>query len=75
MRDWRQARNLPPHADIAIVSASLDFPIPDILTADGRKVIVYTTANPDPKRVSAIEKKPVRRLSMQASAKALMAHY
>ncbi|GJL75444.1 dihydrofolate reductase family protein [Nitrosomonas sp.] len=55
--DWRRARGLPPHADIAIVSASLDFPIPDVLTAAGRKVTVFTTANPDPVRVRKIEKK------------------
>lgn len=55
LREWRRARGLPPQPAIAIVSASLRFPIPDVLTAGGRKVIVFTTAGPDPERVREIE--------------------
>ena len=55
LRVWREAQGLPPQPDIAIVSGSLRFPIPDVLTAGGRKVIVFTTANPDPARVREIE--------------------
>lgn len=57
LRDWRKSRGLAPHPDIAIISGSLRFPIPDVLTAGGRKVIVFTVANPDPQRVGAIEAK------------------
>ncbi len=55
LRDWRQEQGLAPQPDIAIISGSLDFPIPDVLTANGRKVVVFTTANPDPARVREIE--------------------
>jgi riboflavin biosynthesis pyrimidine reductase len=55
LRDWRQNQGLPPQADIAIVSRSLRFPIPDALTANGRKVVVFTIANPDPNRVKELE--------------------
>jgi riboflavin biosynthesis pyrimidine reductase len=38
----------------------LRFPIPDILTAGGRKVVVFTSANPNPERVAEIEAKAGR---------------
>ena len=57
LRLWREERGLPPQPDIAIISGSLRFPIPDVLTAGGRKVVVFTTANPDPERVAEIEAK------------------
>lgn len=57
LRAWRSAWGLKPHPDIAIISSSLDFTIPDVLTQDGRKAIFFTTANPDPKRVREIESK------------------
>lgn len=55
LMQWRQARGLAPLPDIAIISASLDFPIPPVLTAAGRKALVFTTANPDPERVEQIQ--------------------
>lgn len=55
LRDWRRQMNIPPQPDIAIISASLRFPIPEVLTTEGRKVVVFTTADPDPARVSEIE--------------------
>ncbi|MCB0166011.1 MAG: dihydrofolate reductase family protein [Anaerolineae bacterium] len=55
LKAWRVAQGLRPQPDIAIISGSLQFPIPDVLTASGRKVIVFTTANPDPARVREIE--------------------
>lgn len=57
LRQWRQQQGLSPQPDIAIVSRSLRFPIPDVLTAGDRKVVVFTTAAPDPKRVEEIEAK------------------
>ena len=55
LRDWRQEQGLPTQPDIAILSSSLDFPIPPVLTAGGRKVIVFTRADPNPQRVRDIE--------------------
>jgi riboflavin biosynthesis pyrimidine reductase len=55
LKAWRLAQGLSPQPDIAIVSGSLRFPVPKVLTAGGRKVIFFTTANPDPERVKEIE--------------------
>ena len=55
LRAWREERGLAPQPDMAIVSGSLRFPIPDVLTAGGRDVVVYTTASPDRERVEEIE--------------------
>ena len=55
LRDWRESQGLKPQPDIAIISGSLNFPIPDVLTANGRHVIVFTTANPDPTRAAEIK--------------------
>lgn len=55
LRAWRESEGLRPQPDMAIISGSLDFPIPPVLTANGRRVIVFTTANPDPTRAAEIE--------------------
>lgn len=55
LRQWRQDRGLTPHPDIAIISGSLRFPIPEILTTGSRKLVVFTTAKADPQRVQEIE--------------------
>ena len=55
LRAWRANHGLPPQPDLAILSASLDFPIPPLLTANGRRVLVFTPANPDPIRAAEIE--------------------
>jgi riboflavin biosynthesis pyrimidine reductase len=52
---WRAQRGLPRYPDFAILSNSLDFPIPPALTAGGRKAIVFTAGNPSPDRVREIE--------------------
>jgi riboflavin biosynthesis pyrimidine reductase len=57
LKEWRLAQGLSPQPDIAVISGSLRFPIPDVLTAGGRKVVVFTTANPDLERVKEIEAK------------------
>lgn len=57
LRQWRQDQGMRPQPDIAIVSGSLRFPIPDVLTAGGRKVVVFTIADADPERVKEIEAK------------------
>jgi riboflavin biosynthesis pyrimidine reductase len=55
LRVWRQDRGLPPQPDIAVISGSLIFPIPEVLKAGGRKVVIFTTGSPDPVRVAEIE--------------------
>ncbi|MDX1413936.1 MAG: dihydrofolate reductase family protein [Candidatus Promineifilaceae bacterium] len=55
LRQWREERGLPLHPDIAIISGSLNFPVPDVLTAQGRHVVIFTTAKADPERVEALK--------------------
>jgi riboflavin biosynthesis pyrimidine reductase len=52
---WREQRGLPRYPDFAILSNSLDFPIPPALTDSGRKAIVFTSGSPAPRRVREIE--------------------
>jgi riboflavin biosynthesis pyrimidine reductase len=59
LKEWRLAQGLSPRPDIAIISGSLNFPVPDVLTAGGRKIFVFTTANADPQRVAEIESQAV----------------
>lgn len=60
LREWRVQNSLPPQPDIAIVSRSLRFSIPAVLERGGRKVVFFTTANPNPGRVREIENKAGR---------------
>lgn len=55
LREWRSTRGLKPQPDIAIISRSLEFSIPAVLTKNGRKAIFFTTGNPNPDRVRKIE--------------------
>lgn len=55
LRQWRKVQGLSPQPDLAIISSSLNFPIPETLTENGRRVIIFTTANPNPARVAEIE--------------------
>jgi riboflavin biosynthesis pyrimidine reductase len=55
--EWRRQRGLRDYPDIAILSSSLDFEIPEMLTAHGRKAIVITDEKADPRRVKEIEAK------------------
>lgn len=55
LRAWRQAQGLSPQPDLAIVSRTLDFPIPELLREGGRQVVIFTTSRPDPRRVAEIE--------------------
>ncbi len=53
--DWRREQGLPPLPDLAVISRSLDFPIPSVLVEGSRSVIVFTTRDADPQRVSHLE--------------------
>jgi riboflavin biosynthesis pyrimidine reductase len=57
LKRWRLTRGLPPRPDLAILSGSLEFPIPEVLRADGRKAFVFTSGAPDPMRVRELEAK------------------
>jgi riboflavin biosynthesis pyrimidine reductase len=57
LRAWRRERGLPAQPDIAIISRSMRFPIPDVLTESGRRIVVFTTADADPERVAAVRKR------------------
>lgn len=52
---WRAERGLSEYPDLAIVSGSLDFPIPPFLTQSGRKVIVITHGAADGDRMKRLE--------------------
>lgn len=56
LRQWRRDEDLPAQPDIAIISRSMAFPIPDVLTAAGRRIVVFTTADADRDRVRQVEK-------------------
>lgn len=52
---WRAQQRLSPQPDIAVISASLDFPIPEALLAGGRRVVIFTTEQADRQRVRELE--------------------
>jgi riboflavin biosynthesis pyrimidine reductase len=55
LREWREMQGMAPYPDVAIISRSLDFSVPKMLTESGRKVLIFTTANPNPNRVTQLE--------------------
>ena len=52
---WRAARGLSRYPDLAVVSGSLDFPIPPFLTQEGRQVVVITHGAANRERVARLE--------------------
>lgn len=56
LRDWRVQHGLSPQPALAVISGSLDFPVPDALTAHGRSVVVFTTGCADPTRIRELER-------------------
>lgn len=55
LREWREKQGMRPFPDVAIISRSLDFTIPDLLTENGRKVLIFTDPDPDLDRVAQLE--------------------
>ncbi|HSN73707.1 MAG TPA: dihydrofolate reductase family protein [Anaerolineae bacterium] len=55
LAQWRVQHGLSPQPDIAVISASLDFPIPEALLAGGRRVLIFTTEQADSQRVRELE--------------------
>ena len=60
LKDWRTAHGLTPQPDLAVISASLDFPIPDALTAGDRTVVVFTVEAADPARMRRLQEQAGR---------------
>ncbi len=57
LKDWRTDRGLSPYPDIAVISNSLDFPLPEALFQHGRSLIVVTSESADRKLLGAIHEK------------------
>lgn len=55
LHDWRVQHGLAPYPDLAIVSASLQFPVPEALSHHGRRVVVYTTSRSSAERRRSLE--------------------
>jgi riboflavin biosynthesis pyrimidine reductase len=55
LAQWRVQHGLSPQPDIAVISASLDFPVPEALLAGGRRVLIFTTEQADSQRVRELE--------------------
>ncbi len=47
LKHWRLERGLKPYPDLAVISKSMAFPVPDELRRGDRKVLVFTTRNAD----------------------------
>ncbi|GAB4581978.1 MAG: hypothetical protein Fur0022_47300 [Anaerolineales bacterium] len=54
LAEWRTAQGLPPYPALAVISASLDFPIPRELAE--RTVLVFTIEEADPNRIRELER-------------------
>lgn len=57
LRQWREQMDLPPLPDLAVISGSLGFPIPESLTSGDRAVVVVTTEGADPERLEMMKEK------------------
>lgn len=57
LKQWRLDQGLSQQPDLAIISNSLDFPIPEVLRAGGRKAVVFTSGKPDHQRIRELESK------------------
>lgn len=55
INEWRAQQGLPPQPDLAVISGSLDFPIPETLTSNNRKVFIFTTAQSEAAKRAELE--------------------
>ncbi len=55
LKDWREKQGLKPQPDLAVISGSLKFPIPELLTQEGRSVFIYTIRKADPERIKSLK--------------------
>ncbi len=56
LRQWRLDRGLAPQPAVAVVSASLEFPVPAALVTGGRRVVVVTHSEANGERVHQLER-------------------
>ena len=56
LKDWRTERGLSPQPDLAVISGSLDFPVPPALIQGDLNIVVITTSRADPERIKALER-------------------
>ncbi len=55
LKDWREQRGLASQPALAVISASLNFPIPEALTSQDRQVLVFTVSRANPERMRQLE--------------------
>lgn len=55
LKEWRTAQGLQSQPDLAVISASLNFPIPEMLTSQGRSVYIFTVEHADRERKKSLE--------------------
>lgn len=55
LKDWRTERGLSPQPDLAVISGSLDFPVPPVLIQGDRNIVVITTSRAAPGRIEELE--------------------
>lgn len=59
LQRWRQAHNLPLRPALAVLSETLDFPLPDILDPHRQPVMVFTAAAADRAKIDALRQRGV----------------
>jgi riboflavin biosynthesis pyrimidine reductase len=62
--EWRRERNLAPQPAVAIVSGSINLPIPDALLSSDRPIYVVTGTAADPARIETLKKQRVHVLKL-----------
>jgi riboflavin biosynthesis pyrimidine reductase len=60
LKDWRLDNGLHPQPDLAVVSSSLEFPIPQALIDEGRSVLIITDERANPERIRMLENRTGR---------------
>jgi len=66
LQEWRTERGLDPYPDLAIVSRSLDFPLPAALLEGGRSLVVLTTGASPSARKAELEARSIKVLDCGA---------
>lgn len=56
LKQWRLDRGLTLYPTLAVISASLDFSIPEALTAGEREMLIFTTEDADRGRMAELER-------------------
>lgn len=55
LKEWRTSQGFKSQPDLAVISASLNFPIPEMLTREGRSVYIFTIEHADRERIRSLE--------------------